>query len=400
MKILMVHNHYGSSAPSGENQVFQAEMDLLRSHGHQLETFTRHSDEIRAQGLFGQIRGALALPWNPSTVRQIRRQLDRFRPDLVHVHNFFPLISPAVFHAIGDKAASVLTLHNYRLFCPAAIPMREGKVCTDCLERRSVMPALRHACYRNSRIATLPLAFGIELHRRLSTWTRQVDAFITLSDFQREQMTAAGLPRELTHVKANFTPGEIHPLPWSQRRDCVLFVGRLSEEKGVRTLIQAWDRWQQNAPELRIIGDGPLAGELAERSRHLPVRLLGQVSADQAKQEIAAAKLLVMPSQWFEGFPMVIAEALASGTPVSTSRIGPLPDIVGQTLADLSFEAGSAESLYRTLSSAWRNPEYLRDLSKAARERYLQHYSAQSSYQVLMEIYRQALEHNRQRLGS
>ena len=160
MRILLVHNFYGSAAPSGENQVFEAEKVLLQSRGHEVAEFTRHSDEIRGPGVWGSIKGAAATRWNPWAAQAIRRAVARFLPDVVHVHNTFPLISPSIFHALaGMGVARVLTLHNYRLFCPAAIPMRAGQVCTDCLDRRSVLPALQHGCYRNSRLATVPLAF-------------------------------------------------------------------------------------------------------------------------------------------------------------------------------------------------------------------------------------------------
>jgi hypothetical protein len=165
VKVLLVHNFYGSAAPSGENQVFEAEKALLQAHGHEVEEFARRSDEIRSQGVWGVARGALATPWNPWMTKAIKRAVTHFRPDVVHVHNTFPLISPGIFHAIGQRAARVLTLHNYRLFCPAAIPMRAGRVCTDCLDICSPLPALQYGCYRGSRLATLPLALSVAMHR-------------------------------------------------------------------------------------------------------------------------------------------------------------------------------------------------------------------------------------------
>ena len=239
MKILLVHNYYGSAAPSGENQVFEAERALLRQRGHRVREFVRHSDEIRGQGVWGAVKGACAVPWNPCSVVAIRRAVDAFQPDIVHVHNTFPLISPGIFPAIGHRAARVLTLHNYRLFCPAAIPLRDGRVCTDCLAARSSWPALRHGCYRHSRLATLPLAFSVALHRTLNTWTQQVDAFIALSDFQRQLMTQSGLPAARVYVKPNFYPGHPQPVPWPDRQDYAVFAGRLTAEKGVETLIRA-----------------------------------------------------------------------------------------------------------------------------------------------------------------
>ncbi|HNC14233.1 MAG TPA: glycosyltransferase, partial [Cyclobacteriaceae bacterium] len=223
MNVLQVHNYYGSSAPSGENQVFEAEGILLRQRNHEVHEFLRHSDAIRAKGIWGAVQGALSTPWNPFSANKIRQAVENIHPEVVHVHNTFPLLSPSIFHSIGYRAARVLTLHNYRLFCPAAIPMRAGRVCTDCLDSHSVWPSLQHGCYRNSRLATLPLAANVALHRNLGTWTKQVDAFIALTEFQRERMIEAGLPASLVHVKPNFYPGNPVMSPWPERRDNVVF---------------------------------------------------------------------------------------------------------------------------------------------------------------------------------
>src|SRR3954463_5671491 len=226
-RILLAHNYYGSSAPSGENQAFDLEKALLERRGHEVRVYSRHSDEIRGRGALGVLQGALATPWNPRSVRAIRRVIDEFQPDVVHVHNTFPLISPAIFPGIASRAARVLTLHNYRLFCPAGIPLRDGKPCTECLDRKSVLPALRYGCYRGSRLATAPLALGVSLNRRRGVWENDVDAFIALTDFQREMMVAAGLPAHKVLVKPNFYPGQPQRIPWTSRRQGVVFAGRL-----------------------------------------------------------------------------------------------------------------------------------------------------------------------------
>lgn len=394
MKILLAHNHYGSAAPSGENQVFEAERALLQQRGHTVETFTRHSDDIRRQGAWGTLKGALATPWNHWTTVAIRRTVDAFQPDLVHVHNTFPLISPAIFHAIGHRAARVLTLHNYRLFCPAAIPMRDGRVCTDCLERRSPWPALRHGCYRHSRLATLPLALNVGLHRVLGTWSHQVDAFIALTDFQRECVIDAGLPAERVHVKPNFYPGQPTMVPWPERRPSVVFAGRLTAEKGVLALIHAWRLWGASAPELRIVGDGDLRGELerlAATAPQVPIRFLGQVTGEAAQAEIAQARLLVLPSECFEGFPMVVREAFAFGTPAAVSAIGPLPSIVRAGENGVLFAPADPSSLLESVRGVWESSGTLERLAQGARQSFETRYTEEANLERLMEIYRQAM---------
>lgn len=399
-KVLLTHNYYGSAAPSGENQVFEAECELLRQRGHVVNQFVRHSDEIRHKGVYGLMAGALSVPWNPWSIAGIRRRMDVFLPDVVHVHNTFPLISPGIFHAIGSRAARVLTLHNYRLFCPAAIPMRDGKVCTDCMDRRSTLPAIRHGCYRDSRVATLPLAFSVWLHRHRDTWTQQVDAFIALTEFQREQMVEAGLPAELVHVKPNFYPGNPATVAWHERRPSVVFAGRLTAEKGVVALVRAWLLWGGGVPELRILGDGGLRKELesmAATAPDVPIQFLGQLSGADAQAEIARAYLLVLPSECFEGFPMVVREAFAFGTPTAVSAIGPLPSIVQQGKNGVLFSPGDPASLLQAVRSTWDSPGELERLGAAARASFERLYTEAANYQILMKIYEQAIEVNRRR---
>jgi len=397
---LLANNFYGSEAPSGETIVLEVERALLEKRGHQISQFFRHSDEIRNSGFRGMLTGAMATPWNPFSVRAIRAALDKVLPDIVHVHNTFPLISPSIFSAIGSQSARVLTLHNYRLFCPAAIPMRNNRVCTECMTKRSVVPSLRHGCYRNSKAATVPLAANVALHRSLGTWVKHVDAFITLSDFQRDLMVAAGLPAELTHVKPNFYPGEPDTLPWANREPAVIYAGRLSAEKGVDDLLHAWIRWGASAPELRILGDGEIRSQLesiARQNPDIPIRFLGQLSGEEAHNHIATAQLLVLPSRCYEGFPMVIREAFAFGTPVAVSDLGPLPTIVSHGENGVVFRAGDPQSLLREVQALWDSPDTRSALAVGARNTYESKYTEEVNYQQLMDIYEQAKEVSRSR---
>jgi glycosyltransferase involved in cell wall biosynthesis len=395
MKILLVHNYYGSEAPSGENAVFDMERDLLSKYGHDVVALTRNSDTIRAQGAFGKLRGALSTPWNPFVVSQVRRILKKERFDIMHAHNTFPLLSPAIFHAARGLVARVLTLHNYRMFCPAAIPMRSGAVCTDCLDQRSVKPALRFGCYRNSRLATAPLAMSVSLHRWLGTWTKDVEAFIALTGFQEQQMVKAGLPADKIHVKPNFYPQDAEPVAWEERGNYAVFAGRLSAEKGVGTLVTAWLKWGRHAPELRIVGDGDLVGgisSLAAGRQDVRVRLLGRLSPEATRREIANARLLILPSECFEGFPMVIQEAYAFGTPVAASNIGPLPDLIRQGHTGVMFESGNPDSLLNEVRRIWFQDEAMRSLSVGARDLFESAYDRQTNYRQLMSIYGAAIE--------
>jgi glycosyltransferase involved in cell wall biosynthesis len=391
LKILLVHNFYGSAAPSGENQVFLEEKALLQSRGHTIIEFTRASDDIRALGWRGAIVGGLTTPWNFRSARDVAALVAEARPDVVHVHNTFPLLSPAIFHAIGAATPRVLTLHNYRVFCAAGIPVRDQRVCTECLDARSAAPALRHGCYRNSRVATLPLAASIELHRRIGTWARAVDAFIALSDFQKDVMAAAGLPAARIHVKPNFYPGRPVVVPWADRAPYVLYAGRLSAEKGVQTLARAWQCWGTEAPELRIAGDGELLPHMRAITAGVPVRYLGQLSTSDAEQQIAGARLLIVPSECFEGFPMVIREAFAFGTPVAASNLGPLPTIVHAGESGIVFDPADPASLQRSIATAWSAAGLLERLGTGARREFETKYTEDANYDRLMQIYQQVI---------
>lgn len=395
MMILLVHNFYSSATPSGENGVYEAEKRLLESHAHEVSSFVRCSDEIIKKAGVGKLQGAFSTVWNPWMAKKIQADVDRLKPDVVHVHNTFPLISPSIFHAIGRRAARVLTLHNYRIFCPAAIPMRDGKVCTECLDKRSPVPSMIHGCYRGSRIATLPLALNVGVHRLLRTWKDHVDAFIVLSEFQRELMVDAGLPRDKVHVKPNFYAGYPEVVEWKKRKPYVVFAGRLTAEKGVINLLKAWQSWGKEAPELRLVGDGELRPELERLAAGLPVRFLGQVDAEEAQLQIANARLQILPSEWFEGFPMVVREAFAFGTPSAVSDIGPLPSIVEHGKSGIVFQPGDPQSLLSEVRTAWENSNMLERLGKGARAEFEEKYTEEANYSMLIDIYDKAIKVSR-----
>ena len=240
VKILFVHNYYGSSAPSGENKVFEAEKAMLEKHGHEVAVYTRHSDEIRNGNviarLLGKIKGALCTIGNPFAARAMARKCREFKPDIVHFHNTFPLISPLAVKSASKYAPVVMTLHNYRTACVSGVPTRDGKVCSLCLDKKCVLDGVKHRCYRGSLFATLPLAINIALYRKLLP--KWVSRFIVLSEFQKRKMVEYGWPEEKIVVKGNFV-GRVEHVERVEKKDQIVYVGRLSREKGVETLIKA-----------------------------------------------------------------------------------------------------------------------------------------------------------------
>ncbi|MFA6062357.1 MAG: glycosyltransferase family 4 protein [Gallionella sp.] len=398
MKILLVHNYYGSSAPSGENAVFEAEMTLLQSKGHQVIVYTRHSDEIRQQGVWGIIKGAFSTPWNFFAVQKLRSVLANEKPDVMHVHNSFPLFSPGIFHAArGTKTARVLTLHNFRCFCAAGIPMRDDKPCTLCLDQKSVLPALRYGCYRRNRLATLPMAMMIALHRFIGTWGKQVDAFIALTEFQRKTLVDAGLPEKKVYIKPHFYSNPPIASLWTERDDKIVFVGRLGTEKGVRFLVESWKLWTE-APMLEIIGEGPegdfLRTEVERCGLVDKILFFGQLPFAEVQIRLASAKLLVVPSINFEGFPMAIREAFALGVPVAASNLGSMPCLVKEGETGGLFEPANSSSLATCLQQLWQDQVRLGEMAMAARNEFELNYTEDANYQRLMEIYRKAINNH------
>lgn len=395
MKILLIHNYYGSQSPSGENAVFNAEMQLLRKHGHQVIEYTRHSDEIRQLGWGGLLKAAVGIPWNPFSLRKIRQLIEKEQPDVMHAHNTFPLLSPAIFYAAHDtKTATVLTMHNYRLFCASAIVMRNDKPCTLCLDQKSVKASIKYGCYRGSRLATVPLACSISLHRKIKTWQKQVDAFIALTEFQRNMMVKAGVPSEAIYVKPHFYPDPPVPIQSGCRENKAIFIGRLGPEKGVRLLLDAWQTWGLDAPNLEIIGSGPEEDQLKQRSiaygLNNKIIFLGQQSFQQTQNRLQQAKILLLPSLCFEGFPMVMREAFALGVPIVASRLGSMACLVDEQKNGFLFESGNTVDLLHVLKKAWNDPENLAKMGEAARATFENQYTAEANYYKLMDIYRAA----------
>ncbi|WP_269632110.1 glycosyltransferase [Pelomonas sp. BJYL3] len=374
-RVLLVHNAYQQRG--GEDAVVESELALLRQHGHEVQTYFRHNDEVRGQSPAGL---ALQAVWSRSTVQDLSSQIQRDRPDVIHVHNTLPLVSPAVFWvAHRHRIPVVMTLHNFRLLCPQAMLLREGRVCEDCVGR-SPWPAVVHGCYRGSRAQTAVVSAMLGVHRALGTWQRRVSRYIALNEFARQKYIEGGLPAERIVLKPNFVD---LPRPPELERSGVLFVGRLSEEKGVRTLIEAA---QALPPGLRVtvVGDGPLR-PLVEA--HPRLRYLGPQAAEAVQAQMAAAQLLLVPSIWFENFPRTIVEAFACGLPVIASRLGALPELVEPGFTGDLVEPGNGQALAACIQRHLAHAGALAEMGRQARRHYELHWSASRNYETLIRIY-------------
>jgi glycosyltransferase involved in cell wall biosynthesis len=380
MKVLQVHNCYQHAG--GEDQVYEAECSLLRSRGHEVLRYTAKNDAVSDMSRIG---AGIRTIWNRETYTLVSNLLRKEKPDVVHAHNTFPLISPALHYAVAaQRIPLVQTLHNYRLVCASALLYRDGHVCHDCLASPTFWPAVKHACYRNSRRATAAAGSMILIHRMARTWSNKVHTYIALTDFSKEKFIKGGLPADRIAIKPNFLSSD--PGPGNGNGGYALFAGRLSEEKGVRTLLRAWAGL--TGMPLKIAGHGPLRPFVEEQARALPhVEYLGTCDHAAVMRLLKQARFLVFPSEWYEGLPMIIIEALACGTPVIGSALGSMNEIIQDGANGRLFTPGDADGLARCAEAMTQTSAEMRSKARACYERT---YTAERNYELLISIYRNA----------
>lgn len=386
MRILLVHNRYLQAG--GEDTVFEMEKILLEHMGHNVTTFIEDNARLTEISL---AKSVIETIWSRESQIKLNQLIKEFRPDVVHFHNTFLRISPAAYYTVKEIGLPVVqTLHNYRLICPGSLLMRDGQVCEKCLKKVIPWPGVVYGCWRGSKLQTSVVVAMITFHRLLETWKRKVDVYIALTEFARQKFIEGGLPEEKIMVKPNF----VHPDPGLGQHtgNYALFVGRLSEEKGLKTLLFAWEKIK-DIP-LKIVGDGPLRMEIEKKIEKtgLKVELLGRCSRNEVLQLMKEAKVFVFPSECYEGFPMTIAEAFATGLSVIASRLGVMAEIVEDGRTGLLFEPGNPEDLAEKVAWAWAHPERMDQMGRESRKEYEAKYTAERNYKMLMEIYRIAIE--------
>ena len=396
MRILMVHNHYQSTSPSGETVVFDAEVDMLRRRNHHILTFEAHNDEIINYDLQQKIRLAVRACWSATTYRRLRRTIRRFKPHIVHFHNITPLLSPSAYYAcLAEGVPVVQTLHNYRLLCLNGLLFRDGSVCERCVNR-TVLRGVLYGCYRNSQLQSAVMAASVMLHRLLKTSLRAVDAFIALTEFAKSRFVAAGLPEEKLFVKPNFLPADIPANNSVPRKPRALYIGRLSCEKGIKALLKAWHG--KDMPELVIVGAGPLQPMVEKAARENgKIAYRGRLPRTRCVELLTSSLFCVVASVWYEAFPLSVVEAFAAGTAVVASRIGSLAELIKDGYNGLLFEPGNAEDLRRCVLKLYSNPELAIEMGRNARKEFMQKYTEDENYRTLMRVYEIVLKRRRLR---
>lgn len=397
VRIVVVHNRYRSALPSGEDRVVDQEHDALRACGHEVYPFERSSDQISGFSPYRKALVPLSVVRNPRAASAFEEFLVRVQPDVVHVHNVYPLLSPSVLHVCARRSVPcVVTLHNYRHVCPDGTLFRDGALCRRCVERRVALPALVHRCYRGSAAATAPLVLSSAANRHL--WRTVPSAYVFLSRAQRREFASLRLPGTRCFVKGNFVEQSV-----GSRRpeDLVVYLGRLTEAKGVRVLMDAWDRYTASGPgpgmRLAVAGAGPLEPELlrwaASRSSVEPLGLLEQ---SQCADLLRRARAVVVPSEWPEPFGLVAAEAMAAGVPTIATAHGSFVDLVDHGVTGFLYRPGDPQALAALLRHvADAAPEALDAMGAAARQAHARHLDPLRNVAQLSAVYRFAVEHPR-----
>lgn len=386
LKILSIHNTY--LIRGGEDGSFAAKNKLLKDKGHHVVIHTESNTRIEQ---LGKIRTAAKTIWSKETSKYFKKLLTEQRIDLIECENTFPLISPSIYYVANEMGVPVIqNIRNYRLLCPNALFFREGRVCEDCMGKFVPWPGVKNKCYKESLAGSATIAAMLTTHRALGTWRDKVDMYVALTEFARDKLIQGGIPSDRIAVKPNFVPD---PGEGSGEGDYVLYVGRLSPEKGIDTLLAAW-KLLKNPIRLKIAGDGPLTELALQAAETNPnIEYVGSKSIEEVYDVMGEARLLVFPSVWYEGLPRTIIEAYAKGTPVVASKLGAMESIVRDGVTGSYFEPGNASDLAMKLDALLSDEEKLRRMRTNARKEFENKYTAERHYDLLMNIYDRVLTH-------
>lgn len=385
MKILMVHNRY--QTPGGEGQTFERESSLLEQFGHQVYRYTRENQDI--SNTISKLEAGVRVVWSQDDYRKIRKIISEFHPDIIHVHNFFPLISPSVYYAAKSKIPVIQTLQNYRLWCLNGYFIRDQSPCEICLNKKISLPGIVCRCYRNNALESSAVACMQTIHDVIGTWKNRVDRYIVTTEFFKEKAIQGGLPSSKLSIKPNFVDPD--PGKETKKEDFLIYVGRLFPEKGIRLLLKAWTNYR-DLPPIKLIGQGPMESDVKEIATQLSnVEYLGPLPPNQVYEWMGRAKALLFPSEWYEGLPLTIVEAFAKGTPVIASNLGAMATMVTPGRTGLHFEPGNVDDLVKQVLWMIDYPSEWQAMGNQARQEFEHNYTAARNYEMLIDVYQQAL---------
>ena len=385
-KVLIVHNYY--QIPGGEDTVVANEKRLLEEHGHEVVLYTRHNSELKNYSKIQKLLLPISTVFNFQTYQEVKTLIKKENIEIVHVHNTLNIVSPSVYYAaFACKIPVVQTIHNFRLLCPGATFFRDGQVCEDCLSK-GLLCAVKHQCYRGSKIQTLACVLSTWMHRFAGTYKKL--NYICLTEFNKMKLLyLKQLKEEQIFIKPNFVKEAETLIPYEERKNQLIYVGRLEEIKGIDVLLEAWKYLGEQAPELFLCGKGPLeewTKEFIEKNHLTKVTLMGFVPNEEVRKMIGESKALILPTQVYEGFPMTIAESYACGTPVIGSDLGNTGSLIEDGVGGYKFPPKSSEKLAEAVLQLMNN-------FTGVNEELIGKYSSDSNYKKLREIYEACCDH-------
>lgn len=378
--VLQVHTRYRQAG--GEDLVVEAEKQLLQAAGISVhQVIFDNADLSESRSPAGDLRLAASAIWSRRAERRVRAAIATHRPDVMHVHNTFAAASPSIYSA-ANVVPVVQTLHNYRMVCPVATAFRDGHACTDCVGRSVPWPSVLHACIHGSRSQSAAAAATIAVHRALGTFKHRIAAYLALTAFQRQLMIDGGLAAQKIRVVPNFL--EPDPGIVARPRAGILYVGRLAEEKGVRVLLRAA---ALKPGTIRVAGTGPLQSLVEQAAVAGDIEYLGQLEPSSVFEEVRRAVAVILPSIWFEGFPLTVLEAYATGTPVIATRLGSLAELVDNRVTGIFAEAHDAEGLGERIQWAVNHPAEMHEMGSQARKQYELRFRGPTHLAELLDVY-------------
>ena len=389
MQILQIHNSY--KFIGGEDSVVELEKNLLLKNNHSVKQLIRSNKE-EIKSLTNKFSVAKNLSYSDFSKKLVDKEIRRMKPDVVHVHNFFPLWTTSIFDAcIDNDVPTVMTLHNYRTICANGLLFRENKICEKCLNHSAYYSVL-YGCYQNSRLKSIPVAKMINHNWKKNILNNKINRFIALSDFAKNKFIQANFEKNKIHVKPNFIPTQISATQTNAvRQNHCLYIGRLSEEKGITTLLKAWENI--NYP-LKIFGDGPLNNQLNKSQPN--ITFLGHQNKNLILKEMKLAKFLIFPTECYEGFPITILESFASALPVLASNIGAVSEIIKDKYNGILFKSGNIEDIRKKINWTLSNTNECKKIAQNALKEFETKYSSETNYNLLIEIYKEAIKDNLQ----
>jgi len=379
-----------TSSEGGEDSVVQTECEILKKNNEEIDFYERNNNEIEALSLIKKLACLSSLSWSQNTYKELRRRISLFRPDVVHFHNIFYMMTPSVYDACRDEGVPIVqSQHNYRLMCSNGLFYRDNHVCEDCLHH-SLWEGFKHKCFKNSYVYSFFLARMLMKHKRLNTWIDKVDHYIVATNFTKQKYIQSGLSEKKITVKPHSVFSSTNFSPKSN--GYALYVGRLSHEKGVQIMLNAWEKIKEIP--LKIMGEGPLIGKLqafVKEKSIANVEFLGFLAREEYENKIQGAKFLVIPSICYENFPRILSEAYSRGIPVLASRFGSMPELIEEKVTGLTFEAGNSDDLARKVQWANTNHDALREMSIGAKKYFDEKFSFQKNYEILKRVYEKVI---------